>query len=185
MAPTGRDFGLKVGRAWDERADLGQSTSAGLRYLEELHSQFGSWPLAMAAYNTGPGRLRRAIRDQGINDYWRLTLINEAERYVPRIVMIKEILGNSARYGFHLDDLPTIKFPKQDLIRLSVARGAKIPVESLARKTGIDLRELKRLNPELGTKLMPTGHQFVLAVPKGKEVRLNDGYGTPSEVASC
>ena len=41
------------------------------------------------AYNTGPGHLRRAIRDQGINDYWRLTLINEAERYVPRIVMMR------------------------------------------------------------------------------------------------
>ncbi|MEE2787583.1 MAG: lytic transglycosylase domain-containing protein, partial [Myxococcota bacterium] len=105
MAPTARDFGLKVGRSWDERADLGQSTSAGLRYLEELRNQFGTWPLALAAYNTGPGRLRRAIKDQGIKDYWRLMLINEAERYVPRIVMIKEVLGNAERYGFHLNGL--------------------------------------------------------------------------------
>ena len=79
MGPTGKDYGLSVDSGWDERADLGKSTAAGLGYLKRLEARFGSWPLAMAAYNTGPNRLDRAMTRQGETDFWNLRLYTEAD----------------------------------------------------------------------------------------------------------
>ena len=121
----------------------------------------------MAAYNTGPGRLRKAMRKQGLNDYWRLKLVNEAERYVPRIVIISEIMGNPAKYGFRFTKTEFKARAPQELVRLKTPKVA-VAVLDLAKEAGIDLRVLRLMNPELGTKYLPQGKRFVLAVPKGK-----------------
>lgn len=172
MAGTARDYGLGVDRVWDERADLAQSTRAGLSYLKDLRGQFGSWSLAMAAYNTGPGRLRRAQQSQGIEDFWRLDLYTEAERYVPRVIAVKTVLANLSAYGFEFRQEDAWKARDVGHVKVHVPAGRSIEVLAAARGSGIDYRMLRILNPELGQELLPTGQEVVIEVPRGKEAAL-------------
>ena len=169
MSGTGKQYGLNVDRSWDQRADLGHATKAGLTYLETLHDKFGSWPLAMAAYNTGPGRLQRAIKAQAQGNYWDLDLYTEAERYVPRTIAIKLVMSNLRAYDFQLDVEDGWAPEDRGFVKLSIPRGHEIEIIEAARKTGIPYRTLRRLNPELGTDIFPSGREIVLEVPRGRE----------------
>ncbi len=168
MAPTGRQYGLKTYKNWDERADLDKATRAGLTYLKTLKESFGSYPLALAAYNTGPGRLRRAIARQGVRDFWRLDLYREAERYIPRTIAIKTVLAAPEEYGFYFDRSRVVT-PQHGYVKVKLPNSLDLPVLQLARGTGVDYRTLRQLNPEIGADLLPRGIEFVLTVPAGKE----------------
>jgi membrane-bound lytic murein transglycosylase D len=108
MAPTGKQYGLKVTRRIDERNNPARATDAALAYLNDLHRQFGSWYLAAAAYNTGPGRVARVMkqvtgRTRGTDaDYYRIAhrLPAETRDYVPKMIAAARIGNNPARYGF-------------------------------------------------------------------------------------
>ncbi len=168
MRPTARQFGLRTFESWDDRADLDKSTRAGLEYLEALNVQFDSYLLAMAAYNTGPGRLRRSIDSQGVSDYWLLDLYTEAERYVPRTLAIKLVLDEPEKFGFFGE--PTrFKQTKKGYVRLLVPKGIDLSVVALSRGVSVPVRLLRSLNPELGAQHLPRGERFTLTVPAGKE----------------
>ncbi len=169
MSGTGAQYGLDVSRDWDQRGDLVASSRAGLTYLRALREQFGSWPLALAAYNTGPGRVKRVIKQQGTDDFWRLDLYTEAERYVPRTLAIKAVLDDLPRYGFHLDASDGWSLDARGYVKTRIPKGRKVGVLAAARGSGIDYRDLRELNPELGADLLPTGREVVLEVPAGKE----------------
>lgn len=169
MSGTARQYGLEVDRAWDERADLAQSTKAGLKYLQDLREKFGSWALALAAYNTGPGRLRQARTQQQIDDFWRLDLYTEAERYVPRAIAAKIIMSDLPRYGFVQGVRQGWAEQPKSYVRITLPARRQVPVLDLSVGTGIDLRILRLMNPELGTDDLPTGRAFTLAVPRGRE----------------
>ena len=170
MADTGKDYGLHVNRTWDQRADLNDATRAGLTYLERLHEQFGSWELALAAYNTGPGRLKRAQKSQGLTDFWSLDLYDEAERYVPRAIAIMTVLDDLEAYGFHMSVEKDGWAPEaRGFVKVTVPAGHEIPVADVARGAGVPLRDIRRLNPELRTEVLPTGREVVMEVPLGKE----------------
>ncbi len=169
MSGTGKQYGLDVDRAWDQRADLGHATRAGLTYLEALHDKFGSWPLAMAGYNTGPGRLSRAQKAQGLEDFWQLDLHTEAERYVPRTIAIKLVMENLSHYGFQIDVEDGWAPQAKGYVKLTIPRGHEIEIMDAARRSGIPYRTLRQLNPEMGTAVFPTGREIVLEVPQGKE----------------
>ena len=183
MSGTARQYGLDVDRAWDERTDLALSTKAGLKYLASLRSRFGSWSLAMAAYNTGPGRLRRAREQQKREDYWALDLYTEAERYVPRIIAAKIIMSDLARYGFAQGVRDGWPDKPKGYVRTTLPSKRSIKVLDLAVGSGIDLRTLKALNPELGTDELPTGRKFTLAVPKGREDAVRKFLGGAAQTA--
>ena len=100
ISSTGRLYKLK--RNWwiDERKDPVKSTHAACRFLGDLYKQFGSWELAMAAYNGGPGRVSRTIKKQKTRDFWKLRLKRQTMDYVP-LIMAATIIGkNPAKYGF-------------------------------------------------------------------------------------
>lgn len=88
MPGTGRELGLQVDSIVDERLDLNMGTEAGLRYLQIQYERYGDWALAMAAYNSGPGRVNRAKRRSGSNNYWKLRkyLPRETSTYVPGFI---------------------------------------------------------------------------------------------------
>ena len=184
MSGTARQYGLDVDRAWDERTDLSLSTKAGLKYLASLRERFGSWSLAMAAYNTGPGRLRRAREKQKRRDYWRLDLYTEAERYVPRIIAAKVIMSDLSRYGFAQGIRQGWAKKPTGFVRTKLAAKRTVKVLDLAVGAGIDLRILKELNPELGTEDLPTGRSFTLAVPKGREEAVRRWLGGAAKTAT-
>jgi membrane-bound lytic murein transglycosylase D len=115
MPATARDYGLKVPTNWrdlppeaDERTHPEKATPAGIRYVKTLYAEFGDVALAMAAYNAGEGRIRRALRsiDDPVNnrDFWYIyrmgDLAKETNEYVPKIIATMIIDKNRARYGF-------------------------------------------------------------------------------------
>jgi membrane-bound lytic murein transglycosylase D len=108
MGATGRQYGLTVNRKVDERNNPSRSTDAALTYLSALHDQFGSWYLAAAAYNSGPGTVSKAMkrvtgRTRGTDaDYYRIShaLPQETRDYVPKMIAAARIGNNPSRYGF-------------------------------------------------------------------------------------
>lgn len=169
MAATGRQYGLRIDRLWDERADLEKSTDAGVRYLTNLYKKFGSWPMAMAAYNTGPGRLSKSSKAQGQQDYWRLDLLREAERYVPRIILSKVIFENLDAYGFHVDIDDGYAPEAVGYVKVKAREDGDLNLLEAARGSGISYRTLKRLNPRLVKDDLPGGRSVVVRVPRGEE----------------
>src|SRR5256885_9003709 len=106
MPDTAREYGLRVDWWVDERADPERSTRAAVAYLRDLYRQFNDWPLTLAAYNAGPGRIHRAMQSSGSVTFWDL-LENEAvpketRGYVPTFFATLTIASDPTTYGFHL-----------------------------------------------------------------------------------
>ena len=97
IGPTAQRFKLKASEAIDERLEFGAATDAALRYLKELRQLFHNWPLALAAYNCGEGRVQKEIAAQGVNNFYHLSLPEETERYVYRILAAKNRRGGPHR----------------------------------------------------------------------------------------
>lgn len=174
MSGTAKDYGLETDTGWDTRADLKASTRAGLRYLADLHRRFGSWSLAMAGYNTGPGRLQRAQETQGQTDFWRLDLYTEAERYVPRVIAVKAIMSDLAAYDFHLQVEDGWAPADVGLVKVRLPKDYQVSVLATARGTNVPLSRLRALNPELGGDTLPADREILVKVPRGHETRLRD-----------
>jgi membrane-bound lytic murein transglycosylase D len=107
---TGRLYGLKQDWWHDKRRNVVEATNAALDYLQRLHTLFGSWDLALAAYNAGEGTVGRAIaknRAKGLpTDYANLKLPRETKDYVPKLQAIKNIVSNPTQYGLYIDPIP-------------------------------------------------------------------------------
>ncbi len=107
---TGRLYGLKQDWWHDKRRNVVEATNAALDYLQRLHTLFGSWDLALAAYNAGEGTVGRAIaknRAKGLpTDYANLKLPGETKDYVPKLQAIKNIVSNPTQYGLYIDPIP-------------------------------------------------------------------------------
>jgi hypothetical protein len=161
MEPTGRKYGLRVDPEKDERRNLFASTEAAIAYLKELREMFGSWTLAVAAYNMGENGLRRDISQQNTRDYYRLYLPLETQRYVFRILASKLILERPAAYGFHLE--PEDIYPLLPSERIELQTSRETPVLAIAQAAGTDVKMIKDLNPEIrGFHLAPGQHQLMI-----------------------
>ena len=173
MAPTAQRFQLKSDAAVDERMEFGAATDAALSYLEKLHQIFRNWPLALAAYNCGEGRLQKAIALQGVNDFYYLSLPEETERYVHRILAAKIVLEDPARYGFEIpaDQL----YPPLEYDEVSITLLKEAPVRRLAEACGSYYKAIKTLNPWIKGTALPPG-TYRLKLPKGTESRFQEAY---------
>ena len=165
---TGNIFGLKATSQWDQRSDFNRSSEAAVKYLSQLHDQFGAWDLAMAAYNTGPTRLAKEMNAQKVDRYWRLRLLREAERYVPRFVAVKMVMERLRQYGFK--EKPTLGWsrPNVDYVRVKLKTYQRLSLKGVADGGGLDFRQLTRLNPELMVGTLSGPFNEVIEVPKGK-----------------
>jgi len=167
MASTGYKFGLNRDPYIDERMNPEKSTQAAIRYLKELHNQFGDWSTVLAAYNCGANRVARAIRNKKINyldNFWDLyaNLPQETARYVPKFLATLHMVKNPQKYGL---DKITIDAPLK-FERLTVAK--KIHLKDVAEITGIDQKILEALNPELRKNIVP-GESYTLNIPEGNK----------------
>jgi hypothetical protein len=153
---TGRQYSLRITSWKDERRDLHLATQAAIKFLRNLREQkFDSWPLSLAAYNTGGKRVRNAMRNQKAEDYWNLHLSSETMRYVPRILAAKEIFSQTGTYfGLGQDDLwKPIPF-KQVTVNVKMKQKA---LSSIAENHGTHLLYMKQLNPGLRKAYLPRG----------------------------
>lgn len=165
---TGKFFGLNTTSEWDQRSDFRRSTEAAVKYLTQLHGQFGAWDLAMAAYNTGQGRLAKEIAAQKVKSYWRLRLLREAERYVPKFVAAKMVMERLSEYGFDQRETLGWSRPNVDYVRVVLNRYQRLPLKGVADGGGLDYRRLGELNPELTAPILRGPLNVVIEVPKGK-----------------
>ncbi len=143
---TGRNYGLAINWWYDGRRDITASTNAALNYLERLHKMFdGDWLLALAAYNSGEGTVRRAVRNNQRKgrkiDFWHLKLPKETRGYVPKLLAISNIVANPAAYNITLLDIADEPYFAK------VETGSQIDLALAAEMAQMSLEEIYTLNP--------------------------------------
>jgi membrane-bound lytic murein transglycosylase D len=164
MAHTARINGLRKDRRMDERRDFERSTGAALRYLKGLKETFGTWTLALAAYNCGGARLKEEIREQKVRDYYRLNLPSETERFIFRIAAIKVIMENPETYGYLIRQERVYRPIPCDTVPVKI--GVPLHLTDLALAAGTDLKVLKDLNPQILGYYLPKG-RYRIKTPAG------------------
>ncbi|PHM64903.1 membrane-bound lytic murein transglycosylase D [Xenorhabdus stockiae] len=143
---TGRHYGLTQDKWYDARRDVAASTTAALNMLERLNVRFnGDWLLTIAAYNSGEGRVARAIRENQSKgkptDFWSLELPRETMHYVPKILALSNVIRQNEKYSFTLPK-PNIQ---QALAKVEV--GQQITLSQAAELSGLSLTSMKAYNP--------------------------------------
>lgn len=142
---TGKIYGLRQSTYYDGRRDVVESTRAAYEFLGSLYNQFGSWELALAAYNAGPGRIQQAInrnRAAGLpTDYWSLRLPQETMNYVPRFLAVAQIVKSQQKYGISLPPIAN----RPHFREINVPSGASL--NEIASLAGLSRAELYQLNP--------------------------------------
>lgn len=167
MSYTGRDHGLMLNWYVDERSDPEKATKAAAQYLKTLGNMFDDdWHLAMASYNGGPGRVQRAIKRSGKNDFWTLTatsryLPRETREYVPMILAAIVIAKNPSQYGFTVDPAVPHSYDK-------VQVNDPIDLRLVAEWTNVPIDDIEALNPELRRWTTPVrSPNYELKLPVG------------------
>ena len=161
MPETGRRYGLLINNKIDQRRNLAASTSAAMTYLQELYQEFGSWSLAATAFNMGEEGLRAEMLAQDVDNFYRLYLSLESQRYLFRILAAKTILAEPERFGFNL--VPADYYPPRQVtpIELTLFEETSLTIVAKAAKT--DFKRIKDLNPELrGHYLIAGTHSLVI-----------------------
>ncbi|MCL4502951.1 MAG: lytic transglycosylase domain-containing protein [Deltaproteobacteria bacterium] len=173
MAPTAQRFQLKCNDNIDERLEFSASTDAALQYLQNLYQIFHNWPLALASYNCGEGRVQKEMALQGVNSYYYLSLPEETERYVYRALAAKIVLEDPARYGYDIPAGDLYSPLEYDEVSITLLKHA--PVRRLAEACGSYYRAIKTLNPWIkGAALNPGTYRVKL--PKGTASRFEEAY---------
>ncbi|MCU1245551.1 MAG: mltD 2 [Acidobacteria bacterium] len=167
MPETAREYGLRVDWWVDERADPERSTRAAAKYLKDLYRQFDDWPLTLAAYNAGPGRIRRAMNETGATTFWQLleqsAVPKETRGYVPTFYATLLIATDPATYGFHLGEAEEL-----DVKRIEVE--GPVSIKYLAEVAKVDEEVMKALNPAYRQGVLPPGHAAVRVPTKSAEL---------------
>jgi membrane-bound lytic murein transglycosylase D len=170
MSATGREYKLYQDSFIDERMDPYKSTDAACRYLRDLHNIFDDWELALAAYNCGPGNVRRAIRRSGNKTgFWQIYnyLPRETRSYVPMFVAVNYIMRHAEDYySFKADSLE--KYIPHDTIWLSPEK--HIDMELLAKHMDVSFDDLRSLNPQVKKNIIPSHlRNYALRIPSEKK----------------
>lgn len=170
MPPTARWLGLEVTTLVDERLDPYKATPVALEYLLSLNDQFGSWFLTLAAYNSGPGRVERVIRQYGGGAprddalFWRIRdrLPSETRDFVPKFLAAVRMGTDPGPFGFG----DVVLDPPQRFEDLEVEGAASLDV--LAAAAEVDEETMEELNPHLVRGLTPAGERTLVRVPLGR-----------------
>ena len=166
LKATGERYGLRIDEYVDERRNLFKSTRAACHYLKELFDEFGSFPLALAAYNMGEHGLSVEIDAQQTRNYFDLYLPLETQHYLYKLTVAKLILENPEKYGFHLG--PGDLYPDLHPARLDLTPDEEVPLLIVAQAAGISFKTLKVMNPDIRGYYLSSNPSTIL-VPEGHE----------------
>jgi membrane-bound lytic murein transglycosylase D len=165
MASRGTGYGLE--RNWwvDDRQDPEKATRAAARHLKDLYNMFGDWYLAMAAYNSGPGTVQKAVQRTGYADFWELYKRNvlpaETRNYVPIIIAITIMSKNPQQYG--LDNVQMEGAQASDSVTIDYPVDLRLAAECV----DTSVTTLQELNPSLLRMTTPKDQSFTLHLPAG------------------
>jgi membrane-bound lytic murein transglycosylase D len=165
MYGTGKMFGLDVSSYVDERSDPERATEAACKYLKSLYESLEDWDLALAAYNSGPGNVSKAIRRSGgKTNYWNIRqhLPRETAGYVPAFFATMYIFEYAKEHGFTSSG-PRIPYIATDTIRVK----KRISLEQVAQVANMNLAELEFLNPSYKLGIIPVvkDENYMLRLP--------------------
>lgn len=165
MYGTGKMYGLEVSNYVDERSDPIRSTKAAAKYLSKLYDIFGDWDLVLAAYNSGPGNVTKAIRRaDGKQNYWNIRpfLPRETAGYVPAFLATLYIFEYADEHGFKPKRRENNYF-ETDTVRVKQA----VPFKNIAELTGMDEKEIQFFNPSYQLNVVPyvEGKNYGLRLP--------------------
>lgn len=166
MFATGKEYKLDVSSYVDERSDPIKSTTAAAQYLSRLYKIFGDWDLALAAYNSGPGNVNKAIRRSGgYKNYWniRQNLPRETAGYVPAFLATMYIFEYAKEHGFK-PERPAFQYVQTDTIHVK----QMISLDQVSETTGVKIEELQFLNPSYKLDIIPKvdGKTYTLRLPR-------------------
>lgn len=180
MASRASGYGLE--RNWwvDDRQDPEKSTRAAAKHLKDLYNQFGDWYLAMAAYNSGPGTVQRAVQRTGYADFWELyrrgVLPKETKNYVPIIVAVTIMAKNPAQYG--LESVVPETPPQVDRVKVDYPLDLRLAAEC----ADTSVATLQELNPSLLRMTTPKDQEFELILPAGSKDKFETAIaGIPAD----
>jgi hypothetical protein len=173
IAPTAQRFQLMCNDNIDERLEFGTATDAALSYLQHLYQIFHNWPLALASYNCGEARVQKEMALQGVNSFYYLSLPEETERYVHRLLAAKIVLEDPARYGYEIPEDQLYPPLEYDEVSITLLKDAS--VRRLAEACGSYYKAIKTLNPWIREAALKPG-TYRLKLPKGTASRFEEAY---------
>lgn len=163
MPGTASSYGMAIDWWYDSRRDILTSTKAGLNYLVSLHRRMGTWDLAAASYNAGPGAVGASIQRNKAagkaTDFWDLNLPKQTEEYVPKLLAISAIISHPKKYGIHIPDVPDHPFFG------SVTLTSQMDLQEISSLSGVSIPVIKALNPGLQRWATAPKSKFTLLLP--------------------
>jgi len=171
IASTGRLYGMQRNWWYDERKDPVKAMHAAARFLKDLYNEFGSWELALAAYNGGPGRVRGTIRKQKTTDFWKMKLRKQTMDYVPFFMAATIICKDPEKFGFtEIDYEPVWEYDEVTIKKC-------LDLNVVAKAIGSTVDDLKKHNPELLRQFTPPNmKKYTLRIPKGSKSKFLVAY---------
>jgi membrane-bound lytic murein transglycosylase D len=164
MPFRGEEYDLDRTYYVDERSDPEKATRAAARHMRDLYDMFGDWYLVMAAYNSGPMNVVKAVERTGYADFWELqqrhALPKQTQNYVPIIIALALVAKDPALYGVQVA-------PEKPAPVDGIHPSHAIDLRLVADATGADLDDLRELNPEMLRSVTPSDPNFVLNLPAG------------------
>jgi hypothetical protein len=173
MEGTGRESGMIINREIDERYDLDKSTRFACKYFLKAYERYGSWTMAAASYNNGFNGLSEQIDIQKETNYYDLLLNEETARYIFRIVALKLVMSEPAKYGFNISSGELYKPVPFHEVKVDTAVSS---FEQFARQFDTNYKILKFLNPWLRRPFLTNSEkrEYIIRVPD-KDARIQAG----------
>ena len=177
---TGTRFGMKQNWWYDGRRDVVASTKGAISYLKYLHKYFdGDWLLALAAYNSGEGRVKRAVKNNARKnkktDFWSLDLPKETRAYVPKLLALADLVKRPEDFNLKLYEIEN----KSVISRVDI--GSQLDLAKAANLSGLSLAELQRLNPGFNRWATDPDGPHYLLLPNHKQADFTAGLNKLSE----
>jgi membrane-bound lytic murein transglycosylase D len=160
MPGTAHDLGLEVKSNYDGRRNVVDSTNAALTYFTDLKKYYkGNWPLVIAAYNSGQGKVDTAIRRAGSRNFWDLKLPHETTIYVPKLLAVAAIVQNPEKYHLQLPQIKNTPYFEQ------VKFKKPVNLAHISKSVGVSIDSLHDLNPDFKNSTVANKHDFTLLIP--------------------
>jgi membrane-bound lytic murein transglycosylase D len=162
MSLTGKEMGLTINDYIDERMHIEKSTEAACKYLKRLHNMFNDWDLALASYNTGPGRISRTMKATGLSNYWDLHahIHPDTRAYVPQFIALAYLMNFGNEHGI---------FPEKNNNFIQTEKFAingNLDLKTLSELSKLDYNEFKRFNPHFKKDILPeSGKSHEISLP--------------------
>ena len=173
MYPTGKEYGLEVTSYIDERQDPLKSTIAACEYFTTLYEMFGDWNLVLAAYNGGPGYLRRLIAKKELNDFWELRqyLRKETQGYVPKFIAVTYVMTYHKEHEIEVYDL-NLGIEERDTISFK----EQTPYNLISEMFCVSKETINYLNPSFKKEILPKGEIICLPSEVIMDIVINEDY---------